>query len=169
MLSIFKKKLKWTDLAIIIIIIAGIAGVTYKFSKANVAAPAVSKDKLQVSYYMEYVPDSTIQSLKIGDLVRDTVQNSYLGKIVEINTGESIYWASRDDGQIVSSPKEGYSSLEIIMEAEGIINPNGVSIDKSVYHVGMTISLYAGNAILEGGNGRISEIVKASAASNPTK
>jgi hypothetical protein len=60
---------------------------------------------------------------------------------------------------MVSSPREGYSSLTLTMEATGTITNNGVSVDKSVYYVGQTISLYAGNSYLK--DGRISGIKKA--------
>lgn len=155
----FKRKFTRIDFAIILLLIVGIIGISYKFSKAEIAAPATDKEKLLITYYMENVPDSTLQSIKSGDPVRETVQSSDFGKVVEISSGESIFWRNREDGQFVSSPKEGYSSLYITMETQGIINKSGVSIDKSVYYVGDSISLYAGNAILEGG--KISKVVKA--------
>lgn len=101
----------------------------------------------------------TINSIKIGDAVRETIQNSDFGKVVEINPAESIFWESSEDGKFVSSSRAGYSSLRITMEVQGIISKTGISIDKSVYYVGQGISLYAGKSILE--NGRISEVVKA--------
>jgi ribosomal protein S19 len=45
------------------------------------------------------------------------------------------------------------------METMGTINNNGVTIDKSPYYVGQTISLYAGKSFLK--DGRISKIEKA--------
>jgi hypothetical protein len=45
------------------------------------------------------------------------------------------------------------------METMGTINNSGVSIDKSLYYVGQTLSLYAGNSYLK--DGRISKIEKA--------
>lgn len=147
----FKRKFTWIDLAIILVLIVSIIGVSYKFTKAKIAAPTADKEKLLVTYYMENVPDNTIKSIKIGDPARETVQSSDFGKVSEIKSGESIYWESREDGQLVSSPREGYSSLSITMEVQGIINRNGVSIDKSVYYVGQSLSIYAGNALLDGG------------------
>jgi hypothetical protein len=45
------------------------------------------------------------------------------------------------------------------METVGTINNNGVTIDKSQYYVGQTLSLYAGKSYLK--DGRISKIEKA--------
>lgn len=154
----FKKKFTWIDFAVILVLIVSIVGISYKFSKAKIAAPTTDKEKLLVTYYMENVPDNTINSIKNGDPVRETIQNSDFGKVVEINAGESIYWESREDGQLVPSPRKGYSSLYITMEAQGILGKSGVSIDKSVYYVGEGMSLYVGSSILE--SGRISGVTK---------
>ncbi len=154
-----KRKFTWIDLIIVLVILVSVIGLKNKFAKANVAAPTASKEKILITFYIEETPDFVIDAINTGDPVRESIQNSDFGKVVEINPGDSIYWESREDGQLVPSSREGYSSLYITMEGTGIINKGGVSIDKSVYYVGQTISLYAGNSILK--DGRISEIKKA--------
>ncbi|NLK88037.1 MAG: DUF4330 domain-containing protein [Clostridiaceae bacterium] len=155
----FRKKSTWIIIAIALVIIIGIAGISGKFAKAKVGAPAAAQDKLIVTFYLENTPDSTIDAIKAGDPVRETVQNSNFGKITDIQSGESIFWANKDSGEFVASPREGYSSLSLTMETMGTINNNGVTIDKSPYYVGQTISLYAGKSFLK--DGRISKIEKA--------
>jgi hypothetical protein len=154
-----KKRSFWITIAAIVIVIVGIAGVSGKFAKAKVGAPASAKDKLIITFYLEGTPDSTIDAIKIGDPVRETIQGSSFGKVTAVERGESIFWANDETGIMVSSPREGYSSLTLTMEATGTITNNGVSVDKSVYYVGQTISLYAGNSYLK--DGRISGIKKA--------
>ncbi len=155
----FRKKSTWIVIALVSIIIIGVAGISAKFAKARVGAPAAAQDRLIVTYYLENTPDSTIDALSEGDPVRESVQGSNFGKIISIERGESIFWAVNDAGHIVSSPREGYSSLRLTMETTGTINSNGVSIDKSLYYVGQTLSLYAGKSYLK--DGRISKIEKA--------
>lgn len=154
-----KRKFTWIDLIIVLVVLVSVIGLKNKFAKANIAAPTASKEKILITFYIEETPDFVIDAINMGDPVRESIQNSDFGKVVEINSGDSIYWESREDGQLVPSSREGYSSLYITMEGTGIINKGGVSIDKSVYYVGQTISLYAGNSILK--DGRISEIKKA--------
>ena len=108
---------------------------------------------------MENVQDNIVKAIKTGDQVIEIVQNSSFGKVTEITTGDSIFWSSGDDGQLVSSSREGYSSLVLTMEAEGIIGKNGVTIGNSVYHVGLTVTLNVGKCTLK--DGRISKIAKA--------
>lgn len=151
-----KRKLTWIDLTIVVVVIIGIIGYKNKIAKANVGTPATNKEKILITFYIEEIPDFAIDAINIGDPVRESIQNAYFGEVVDINPDDSIYWESREDGQLVSSSREGYSSLYITMQGTGIINKDGVSIDKSVYYVGQTISLNAGNSLLK--EGRISEI-----------
>jgi hypothetical protein len=155
----FRKKSTWIIIAIALIVIIGVAGISGKFAKARVGAPAAAQDKLIVTFYLESTPDATIDAIKVGDPVKETVQNSNFGKITDIQRGESIFWANKDSGEFVASPREGYSSLSLTMETMGTINNNGVTIDKSPYYVGQTLSLYAGKSYLK--DGRISKIEKA--------
>lgn len=153
-----KKKLTWIDIAIVLVIIISIAGVAYKFSKAKVNTPTAAKEKILVSFYMEYAPDNVVKAIKVGDPVIESVQNSSFGKVKEIVTEDSIFWESGEDGHLKASPREGFSSITLTMETEGVINQNGVAIDKSLYYVGLTTSLYVGNGSLK--DGRISKITR---------
>lgn len=158
-----KKKIKFTiiDLIILLVVIAAIIGVKYKFSKANAATPFVAKvDKIQVSFFIEETPEFAAKAVNIGDPVRESIQNSNFGNVIDIVVNESISWARSDNGDFIASSREGYSSVSITMEANGLIGNNGVTIDKSVYYIGQTITLYAGNSIFQ--NGRISDIKKIS-------
>ena len=51
-MRMFKRKFTWIDLAIILVLIVSIIGVSYKFTKAKIAAPTADKEKLLVTYYM---------------------------------------------------------------------------------------------------------------------
>jgi len=155
----FKKRSTWIIIAIAAVVVISIAGLSGKFTKAKIGTQTAAQEKILITFYMDNTPDSTIDAMKEGDPVRETVQNSSFGKIVSIERGESIFWATDDSGKFVASPRRGYSSLKLTMEALGTISDNGVSIDKSVYYVGQTISLYAGNSFLK--EGRIAKIEKA--------
>lgn len=151
-----KKRFTLIDLAIILVVVISILGISAKFETAKVAAPVgESSDEIYISFYIEATPDFTIDALSIGDPVTESVQGSNFGEIVEIKPGPSVYWSSDEEGNLVSSSREGYSSLYITMKTKGIISGSGISIDKSVYYVGETVTLYAGNCIFK--DGRISD------------
>lgn len=153
-----KRKFTIIDFVVVILLIISLIGLKSKFAKANIASPSSSKEKILITFYIEETPDYIVDAIEMGNPVKESIQNSDFGKVVKINPSDSIYWESREDGQLVSSSREGYSSLYITMEGTGIINKNGVSIDKSVYYVGQTISIYAGNSLIK--DGRISEVTK---------
>lgn len=156
-----KPKGKFTviDLVIIMVVIVSIIGVGRKFSKAKVSTPFVAKmDKIQISYFIEEIPEYAAKAIEMGSPVRESIQNSNFGTVSDIKIEDSISWSRADDGSFVASSKEGYSSLYITMDGEGIIGTNGVTIDKSVYYIGQTVTIYAGNSILQ--NGRIADIKK---------
>ena len=152
-----KKKFTWIDIVIILIVIISVVGIGSKFTTAKVAQPLeTSANDIYIPFYIEETPDYTIDALSISDPVTESVQNSNYGEIVEITPGPSIYWESDDFGQLKGSSREGYSSLYLRMKANGIISGSGASIDKSVYYVGQTVTIYAGNSVFK--DGRISEL-----------
>lgn len=156
----FKKKITWIDITIVLVVLVSVLGIGSKFSTAKVAAPMDnSSQEIYLTFYIEETPDYVIDGISIGAPATESVQNSNFGEVVEITTGPSVYWEPNDVGQLVGSSREGYSSLYLTMKTKGIISGSGVSIDKSVYYVGQTVTLYAGNSILK--DGRISEAVPA--------
>ncbi|MBU5427397.1 DUF4330 domain-containing protein [Tissierella pigra] len=154
-----KRKFTIIDGIIIFVLVVGIAAVGNKFKKAQVNTPFVAKsDKIEISYFVEEIPESAATSIEIGDSVRESIQNANFGKVSDKVVDQSISWSRDVDGNYVPSTKEGYASLYITMEADGIIGKNGVTIDKSIYYIGQTLTIYAGNSMLQ--NGRIAEIKK---------
>lgn len=152
-----KRKFTFIDLVILIVILGSIFTVSRKFSKAKVSTPLATKSqKIQVSFFIEEVPEFAAKAIEIDDPVRESIQNASFGRVRDINIGDSISWARNKEGNFITTPREGYSSLTITMDANGIISNNGVTIDKSIYYIGQTITLYAGNSILQ--SGRISDI-----------
>lgn len=151
-----KHKFTWIDLLIIIVIVIAAVSVKSKFEKANVVTSEVQKKDIEISFYIEAVPETVLNGIHIDSPVKESIQGSSFGKVTKIEKGPSVVFASDDSGNVVASEKEGYISLTLTMKASGELNPNGISLDKSVYYVGQTITLYAGNSILK--DGRISYV-----------
>lgn len=152
-----KRRFTVIDFLIVMVVIISIVGIGRKFTKAKVSTPFAAKtEKVQISYFVEEIPEYAAKAIEIGSPVRESIQNSNFGKVSDIVIEESISWSRAEDGSYVASSKEGYSSLLITMDGEGIIGSNGVTLDKSVYYIGQTLTIYAGNSILQ--NGRIADI-----------
>jgi hypothetical protein len=151
-----KHKFTWIDLLIIIVVLVTVFSVKPKFDKANVVANQVQEKEIELSFYIESVPETVLNGIHVGSPVRESVQGSSFGKVTKIEKGPSIVFASDESGNVVASEKEGYISLKLTMKTTGELKPNGISLDKSVYYVGQTVTLYAGNSILK--DGRISYV-----------
>ncbi len=152
-----KRKFNFIDLIIILVLVSGLVFGFKKFKKADLSPSTSNKSsKILVSYYIEEVPSYAADAIEIGQPTREEIQNSSFGTIVSKDVQESVSWARDNNGQFFKSSRDGYNSVTITMEADGSIGENGVTIDKSVYYVGQTIGLYAGNSYLK--TGRISEV-----------
>lgn len=153
------RKIGIIDIVIVLVIVTAIAGVGYKYKKSKANTPfTVKMEDVIIEYYSEEVPETAAKAVKEGDPVREALQNASFGKVAKVSVDDSVSWARNQKGELVKSTREGYSSINITMNAKGIIGNNGVTIDKSVYYVGQTITLYVGNSSFS--NGRISEIRK---------
>jgi len=141
-------KVSIVDILILLVIIGAVGGAVYKFAKSNTASPIFSKqeDDIRIQFYQPEVPEFIAKAVKIGDPVRESVQGTSFGTVSDIAIGESVSFGADENGNIVKASKEGYVSVLITMDAKGIIGENGVTIGKSIYHVGETVTLYVGNA-----------------------
>jgi len=155
----FFKKINIIDIIIALVIITAIAGTIYKFSRPDTANLFVEKtEKITIEFYHEEVPEFAAKAIQKGDICIEPVQSANFGKVTDIQINESISWVDTEEGEFVKASRPGYSSVRITMEADGIIGSNGVTIGKSVYYVGQTVSLNVGNSQFT--NGRISGVSK---------
>jgi hypothetical protein len=150
-------KISIIDILIVVIIVVAVAGIGSKFARSKTASPFVKTDKIQVRFYVEDAPDYAVKAVKIGDPVKESIQNTGLGKVVDIKIDRSVSWVQTDKGEYVAASREDHSSCVVTMEADGIYGNNGVSINNTEYYIGRTILLYVGNSAL---SGRISDLRK---------
>ena len=92
-----------------------------------------SEPNLRITFYQEEVNSFTANNISIGDPTTETLQNKNLGKVVDIEVGDSISWGFDKDGNQVKSTKEGWSLVYIHMETNGALGPNGINIGGSNY------------------------------------
>jgi hypothetical protein len=155
----FLKKINIIDILIALIIITAIAGAIYKFTRPDTANFFVEKtEKITIEFYHEEVPEFAVKAVQKGDICIEPVQSANFGKVTDIEINKSVSWADTEEGEFVIASKPGYSSVRITMEADGVVGSNGVTIGKTVYYVGQTVSLNVGNSMFS--NGRISGVSK---------
>lgn len=158
-----KKKIKFTviDALVILIIVAVIGFVGYKMLGGNSLTPNVNLGAdtavYTVEYFFEEVPDFAAYAVKKGDTVTDDVRDHSLGKVVDVEVGDSVSYNADSNGIIQKSSKEGYKSVRLTTEVEAEEYEHGITISQTNYVIGHSMTLYAGNAKMYG---RVASIEK---------
>ena len=136
-------KLNIIDLAIILVVIAGVAFFAYKFMTAGGITPPA--DEVSIVFFEEECPDYVPEHTHIGDSVLDGTTNTYLGTVTDIQIDESVtYTYDNITAETTLGHKEGYVSAYITTDCFGQITDNGFVVDGTLYSVGGTLILHAG-------------------------
>jgi len=128
-------KISVVDILVVVIIIAVAAGLYYKFGKSGTVTPFTKTSTVQLSIYMETVNDYVIKSIKVGDVVKDRVQNITLGKVVDVKVEPDMTYAINDKSLVVPFSRKGYSSATITFEGQGIYSSSGVIFGGIDYYI----------------------------------
>lgn len=143
-------KINVIDLIVIVLILAAIAGVGYKFTKSKSSVLAKT-DKISLEFYTDEGPTYAAENVKVGDIVGDTQRDSTFGKVVDIKVDKAQSVGQTSSGQFVVASKPGLSSVHMQVYGEGILNAEGgMNINNINYYVGGTIILKAGSSTFVG-------------------
>ncbi len=144
-------KINIIDLLIIVIVIAGVAGLGYKFAASGTSSPFSKQDTIEIKFYAEEVGEFITSGMKVGDMVKDRSTNAYFGKITDIKVDKAASFAPDSEGNYVKSSKPGYVSVVLTVEGTGIYRDGasgqGASFDSSDYHVFKSTEIIAGNSV----------------------
>ena len=136
------------DLLIIVLLIASgifFAGRVKSGEITIIQQPTTSPYEMR--FFVESVQDFTVEKMRVGDELFDDQSNVSLGVIVELNQGPSIEWNPNSSGVLVNSPKEGWSSLEVVTHVNATPYEHGVRIAGNPYSVGHSMTIRAGGKI----------------------
>jgi hypothetical protein len=136
------------DILIVVIIIAGIVGAYYKFGKSSMGTTFTKTEKIQMTFYMEDTSDFVAKSVNVGDIVKDRVQGTVLGKVTDVKIGPDIVFYPDADGKAVKSSKPGYASITITVEGQGVYSNTEATFGGSDYYVNKSFELRVGIANL---------------------
>ena len=153
------KKVRFTliDAIVVLVIIAVIAFVGYKFFGKEVVQNQATSDTFEISFYIEEAPDFAVDNREVGSTVTDEAKKVSLGTIKNVETGDAVGFVGTDDGEFVTSSKENYKSVKITAEVNANEFEHGIKVAGNEYVVGHSMTIYAGKAKLYG---RVSGIEK---------
>lgn len=137
-------KINIIDLVIILFVIAAlvVAGVFVVQNKRSTE----NTELLVMKFYSEEVSDFVVDKLSAGKLLYDDENEVNLGKITNVDINDSVTYGGISEGQYTMVNKQGYKSVIITGELEGIKNDLGAIISGHQYGVGHSMVLRAGDA-----------------------
>lgn len=141
------------DLIVLIVVAALIFAGTVFIKNGGFNPSGVSNDiftgpqeKMIIKYYQEEVNDFVIEHLEVGSPVYDDTGKNLMGTLIGFETAPSIYYTEDAKGNAIKSSKEDCKSLILITEVEGMRTQMGATVNGTVYSVGHSLILRAGDA-----------------------
>lgn len=150
-----KKRFNLVDAIVLLVIVAVVGLVGYKFLSGGVGGSATST--YQIKFFCEEVPSFAAEEIKVGDKILDEQKESGLGTVKEVILDDSVTYTTNDAGDIRIVPKPNYNSVEITAEVEASDYDFGMIVDSSKYGIGHSITIRVGKAKIFG---RVSGIEK---------
>ena len=138
-----KRRFTLLDAVIILVVIAALAFVAYKMMPTGSTA---AYEDVTLSFYAPDVPDYVAEQLYVGAPVVDADRNVYLGKVVDIQIEDSVFWSANDEGIQTVSPMDDYRAVTITTRVSGEASAYGIRLSSVEYSVGHTLAIRAGFA-----------------------
>lgn len=142
-------KVNLIDLLIVIVILAAIAFVGYRFILKDKTG-IINNETVILEFTSEEVNDFTIERLEAGAPVLDYDENNYLGTVTGFELGEPASYEVNEYGETVRLSLPGCNSVVLTAEAAGTLDGNGVVIGGARYGIGHTMIIFAGDCKLFG-------------------
>lgn len=141
-----KKKINALDIIIILVVLCLVAFVAIKVLDIGSIGASDNVATVRITFYQGSCPDFVIPHTAIGDTVYDASSEIYLGKVVDIQTGESVEFIEDEElNTITAAVKDDHSSVYITCETTGTLTDNGVVVDSQLYASGHSLVMYAGD------------------------
>ncbi len=139
------KRINIIDLIVIIALVLAVAVIGAAKLRGDAGN---NKQTLVMKYYVEEVNTNIANHVKVGDSLFDGSEKKHisLGKVTDVEIMDSVSYAVKSDGTYAVGPKEGYSSLIITGEVQGIKTDLGATVGGEKYGVGHSFTLVAGNS-----------------------
>lgn len=126
-----KKKfhINWFDVVIIAVVLAVAGAAVLIRNKMTGESSEVKKYTMSFVAETQNVKPDTADTVKVGDSIYNSIENTYIGKIVEKHTEpHKLYEFSYELGQYIISEDPVYLDLYITIEGEGTVDVKSINI-----------------------------------------
>lgn len=140
-------KINLIDLLIIIVLVAVVVFVSYRFLIQDDAG-IVNPETVTLQFTSAETKNFVTDRLETGVNVLDLEENNSMGTVTNIEIGEAYAYVVTDDGETVQRNAPDCSSVIITTKTNGTLDGNGVVIGGARYAVGHSMVIYVGDCKL---------------------
>ena len=143
-------KVNIVDIFIVIVLLATVALVGYRFLAREDGTEPVDKDPVVIQFTSNDVKDDTLEQLETGVPVLDVNSNKMLGSAVGFTADDATTYSVTDSGNVVIVSIPGTNSVVVTIKGTGTLDDNGFLIDGFRYGVGHSTTVFVGKCRLYG-------------------
>ncbi len=126
------------DLLVVVLVVALIGGVGYKYIFANQNI-ALNESDIEVTLWVEDVKDVTVENINEGDMIREYDSNLLFGEVISKEVTPHYAEVETADGRVVNAPVEGKYDIYMTLKSRGIVSDNAITIASKEVRIGGTI------------------------------
>jgi len=136
-------KINIIDLVIAALVVCVIVFVASRFLGVG-ESEFVRAQTVHVTFFGTSSPDFVSPNTNIGDTVWDDHINQSIGRVVGVETDESVEFELGNDNRLHRVAREGHESVFITVEARGVVTDNGIVLGGTIFAPGHSTVIYAG-------------------------
>ncbi|HHV79229.1 MAG TPA: DUF4330 domain-containing protein [Firmicutes bacterium] len=129
------------DFLAVVIVIAIIAVAWARFGMKVVGKAPGEEKEIEVTFLVSAVRDASVNAVKLGDKVRDSKTNNYLGVVVDKKVEPADIVAVLPDGRLYETTSTQRKDMYITLRGSGIVSENLVTLGGVELRVGTQVAL----------------------------
>ncbi len=131
-------KISVIDVIVLVVVAALVAAVFYR-NRLPQTGTSVTTVPVVYTMQLQNQPEYMLDAIQVGDQLFDQARstNGSLGTITDIQVSDGTSLASFPDGTAAVVPAEGYYDLLLTIEAQAMIDGNGMVLINRVYAMGV--------------------------------
>ena len=136
-------KINIMDVLIVVLVICAVAFVATRFLGIGESEFARAQT-VHITFFGTSSPDFVSPNTNIGDSVWEDHINQHIGRVVSIETGDSIEFEMGIDNRLHQVARDWHESVFITVEARGVVGDNGIVLGGTIFSPGHSTVIYAG-------------------------
>lgn len=130
------------DLAVLLIMIALVAGVAYKLVFIGPGAePGAEERPARVTLLVEDVRQPTVDAIQVGQVVRDHDNNAVFGTIAAMQVRPAEWTVTTADGRLLLAPVPGMFDIILELDTTALVSRDAIVIARKETRIGAQVRI----------------------------